>query len=71
VEWIGEMNSDNAIDISRADRECAERLKLARKIYRALAAQDPNRLIVLHDGRGKVLAKHDPEPERTDPDLTS
>jgi hypothetical protein len=45
--------------------ECrsAERLAIARKLYQLLAAHDPNRVIVLRDGTGKVVARHDPRPE--------
>jgi hypothetical protein len=51
--------------------ECrnTERLAIARKLYRALAAQDPNRLIILKDGTGKVAARHDLRHEQSDPEI--
>jgi hypothetical protein len=36
------------------------RLEVARRLYQALMAQDPDRLITLRDGSGRVLARHDP-----------
>jgi hypothetical protein len=39
------------------------RLAIARRLYQALAAQDPDRVITLRDSSGKVVARHDPRPE--------
>jgi hypothetical protein len=44
------------------------RFKIARRLYRALVGQDPDRLITLGDGSGQVVARHDPRPEQDDPD---
>jgi hypothetical protein len=48
-----------------------ERLEIARKLYRALVAQDPNRVIILCDSTGKVLARHDLRVEQSDPEVAS
>ena len=34
-----------------------KRLDIARRVYKALVAQDPDRLIMLCDAGGRVLAK--------------
>ena len=47
------------------------RHKLARRLYEALVAQDPNRGITLCDAEGKVIARHDPLPERDAPEIAS
>jgi hypothetical protein len=47
------------------------RLEVARRLYRALVAQYPDQLIILRDGRGRVLARHDPRPEEGDPVIAS
>jgi hypothetical protein len=44
---------------ARAERKRAERLDIARRLYQALAAQDPDRVITLCDGGGRVVARHD------------
>jgi hypothetical protein len=41
----------------------AQRLEIARRLYQALVAQDPDRVIILSDGTGKVVARHDLQPE--------
>ena len=51
------MNVFKTPSSSRADRKHAERLDIARTLYQALAAQDPDRLITLCDGSGRVLAR--------------
>jgi len=43
-----------------ADRK---RLDIARTLYKALVAQDPDRLIMLCDGRGRVLAHNERRPK--------
>ena len=42
----------------------AERLEIARRLYNALVAQDPDRVIILKDGGGRMVARHDPQPEQ-------
>jgi hypothetical protein len=56
---------------SSAEQKRARRHKIARRLYEALMAQNPNRLIVLHDGVGKVVARHDPLPEHDAPEIAS
>ena len=57
--------------ISTTKRKRAERLDIARKLYQALAAQDPDRAITLCDERGRVVAHHDPRPEQGGPEIAS
>jgi hypothetical protein len=45
-----------------------ERLEIACKVYNALVAQDSNRVIILCDGNGRLLASHDLPPEQSDPE---
>jgi hypothetical protein len=40
-----------------------ERLDIARKLYNALVAQNPDRVITLCDGSGRVLARSEWRPE--------
>jgi hypothetical protein len=42
----------------------AERLEIARRLYNALVAQDPNRVINLCTSNGRVVARHDLQPEQ-------
>ena len=44
----------------------AERLEIARRLYNALVAQDPNRVIILCDSNGRVVARHDLRLEQID-----
>ncbi len=53
------------------ERKRARRHKIARRLYEALVAQDPNRAITLCDEAGKVVARHDPLPERDAPEIAS
>jgi hypothetical protein len=56
--------------ISQSANSVAERrLAIARRLYQALVAQDPDRAISLCDGGGKVVARHDPPPEQRNDDL--
>jgi hypothetical protein len=48
-----------------------QKLDVARKVYRALAAQDADRAITLCDIRGKLIARHDLRPEKDDPKIAS
>ena len=41
-----------------------QRQEIARKLYNALVAQDPNRVIILCDSNGRVVARHDLRPEQ-------
>jgi hypothetical protein len=54
---------------SAEERKRAERLEIARRLYQALVAQDPNRVIILCTG--KVLARHDLRHEQSDPEVAS
>jgi hypothetical protein len=49
---------------SAAERKRMERLDIARRLYRAMIAHDSDRLIVLRDSGGRVVACHDPRPEQ-------
>jgi hypothetical protein len=53
------------------DRRHAERLEIAHKLYQALVAQNPARVIALCDGVGRVVARNDPRPEQGDPEIAS
>ena len=37
---------------------------IAHRLYQALIAHDPNRVITLCDGEGRVVAHHDARPEQ-------
>jgi hypothetical protein len=52
------------------ERKRVARLEVARRIYQALVAQDPDRLIILCDDSGRVLARHDPRREQGRDGLT-
>jgi len=45
------------------------RLGIARRLFRALVAKDPDRSITLCDSRGEMVARHNPRPEQSAPDL--
>ncbi len=60
-------NSD--APISAAEQKRARRHKVARRLYEQLLAQNPNRVIILHDGAGNVVARHDPLPEHDAPEI--
>jgi len=49
----------------------ARRHKVARRLYEALVAQDPDRVITLRDDRGKVVARHDLRLEEDAPEIAS
>jgi hypothetical protein len=58
--------------VSRTPSSVAERrLAIARRLYQALVAQNPNRAITLCDGSGRVVARHDPQPKQDDPVIVS
>jgi hypothetical protein len=56
---------------SAEERKRMERLEIARRLYQALVAQDPNRVIILCTSTGKVLARHDLRHEQSDPEIAS
>jgi hypothetical protein len=47
----------SGIDVDR------KRLDIARRVYKALVAQDPDRLIMLCDAGGCVLARNERRPK--------
>jgi hypothetical protein len=53
------------------ERRRARRHEVARQLYEALVAQDPDRMITLRDGRGKVVARHDLRAEQDNPEIPS
>jgi hypothetical protein len=53
------------------ERKRLRRHKVARRLYEALVAQDPNRAITLCDEAGNVVARHDPLPEHDAPEIAS
>jgi hypothetical protein len=55
-------------DSGRTERSERRRLEIARGLYRALVAEDPDRVIILRDGGGRVVARHDLRPEQGDPE---
>jgi hypothetical protein len=57
--------------ISAVERKRARRHKIARRLYEQLVAQNPNRVIILRDRAGKVVARHDMRPEQDDPEIVS
>jgi hypothetical protein len=50
-------------------RKRARRHRVARRLYEQLVLQNPNRLLILRDGAGKVVARHDPLPEHDAPEI--
>ena len=57
--------------ISQTSGSVAERrLAIARRLYSALVAQDPDRVFTLRDGQGRVLASSAPTPDQ-DPEDNS
>jgi hypothetical protein len=56
---------------SGAQQKRAERLEIARRLYQELAVQDPDRLITLRDGEGRIVARHDLRPEEDAPETAS
>ena len=56
---------------SAAERKRADRLEIARRLYQALVAQEPDRVITVCDGAGRVVARHDPRPEQDAPEIAS
>ena len=56
--------------VSQTPRSAAERrLAIARRLYSALVAKAPDRSITLCDSRGEVVARDNPRPEQSAPDL--
>jgi hypothetical protein len=65
------MNVFNTPSSAGVNRTGAERLEIARRLYRALVAQDPDRAIILRDTSGRVVARHDLGREQNDPEIAS
>jgi hypothetical protein len=63
------MNVSKTTGSVRADGKRGERLEIARRLYQALVAQDPNRVTILRDSSGRVVARHDLEREQSDPEI--
>jgi hypothetical protein len=58
--------------VSQTPSSVAERrLAIARRLYQALAVQDPDRVITLRDSSGRVVARYDPRPEQEAPEIAS
>jgi hypothetical protein len=58
--------------VSQKPNSSAERrLAIARRLYSALLAQDPDRAITLCDASGRVIASHDPPPRQDEPQVYS
>ena len=56
--------------VSQTPSSVAERrLAVARRLFRAMVAKDPDRSITLCDSRGEVVARNNPRPEQGAPDL--
>jgi hypothetical protein len=59
------------LPISTIKRKRSERLDIARTLYQALVAQAPDRVIILRDASGRVVASHDLRHEQSDPEIAS
>jgi hypothetical protein len=58
--------------VSQTPSSVAERrLAIARRLFRAMVAKDPDRSITLCDSRGEVVARHDPRPEQDAAEIAS
>ena len=57
--------------VSKTPNSAAERLDIAHRLYQALSAQDPDRVITICDGGGMIVAHHDPRPEQSAPEIAS
>ena len=69
VSWGANMTASDPSNTE--ERRRLSRLEIARLLYEALVAQDPNRAISLCDEAGKVVARHDPLPEHDAPGIAS
>jgi hypothetical protein len=49
---------------SSAEGKLTVRLKIAARLYQALVAKNPDRVITLRDSGGCIVARHDPWPEQ-------
>ena len=64
------QHPEGNMTVSKTRSFVAERqLAIARRLFRAMVAKDPDRSITLCDSRGEVVARHDPRPEQTALDL--
>ena len=68
-QWAAHTASDTPN--STAERKRTRRHKVARRLYEQLVAQNPNRVITLRDGAGRVVARHDLRPEQDAPEIAS
>ena len=71
IRTVGRANMIISSETKLGQGAKARSAKVARRLYRALVAQDPDRLITLRDGGGRVVARHDPRPEQGDPETAS
>jgi hypothetical protein len=46
---------------SSAERKLTVRLKIAARLYQALVAKNPDRVITLRDGTGRLVARNEPQ----------
>jgi hypothetical protein len=68
----GPLTPKGNMTVSQIPSSVVERrLAIARRLYHALVAQDPNRAITLCDAGGRIMARHDPRPEQDDPKIAS
>ena len=64
------QHPEGNMTVSQTPSSVAERrLAIARRLFRAMVAKDPDRSITLFDSRGEVVARHDPRPEQSALDL--
>ena len=60
---------------SSVKRKRAVRLKIASRLYKALVAKNPDRVITLCDSSGRVVTRvvtrHDPRPEQISSETAS
>jgi len=57
--------------LNAQERKRARRLEIARQLYEALLAQNPDCAITLCNALGEVVAHHDPLPVHDAPEIAS
>jgi hypothetical protein len=67
IDSIGAARRQHAC-FSNTSSVAERRLEIARTLYQALVAQDPDRVIT---GGGGVVAQHDPPPEQSSDTLVT
>jgi hypothetical protein len=68
----GPLTPKGNMTVSQIPKSVVERrLAIARRLYEQLVAQNPNRVITLRDGIGRVVARHNPRPEQDAPEIAS